>query len=492
MKLAVAASSLILLLAACTPRPPEGVRSPGGGGPEAPVAPEARDARIQVPKSAELAGAKLSEVADGPWVVRRTEGAAASGEPAIAGREGGLGFGKGALGSARPSAAPGVPAGTPSVEADAAAPDSLAAGEAPPPPPFVPLRAGLTDDNAEFEKFLEFLASWSDRKDVAHGIQHLDVRDRKWIRVANREGKPIPAARVVVVDERADEILSLARTYGDGRAPYYPHVRAREAPARTVEISYEEKPSLIVQASFGQARATSRWDGSGEELEVTLDVPKPVEDPIALDVLFLIDTTGSMGDEIDRIQASLLEVTRRLRSIEREFELRYAAVLYRDLGDEYVTKAHPFTADIEAFDRALRGIEAGGGGDMPESLNQGLAEAVGRAEWREGAARVIFLIADAPPHMDYAGDVPYGESLKAAVDRGIRIHAVAASGLDPRGTFVFRQIAQFARGKFIFIEYGSAAATAASHGVAGEARSNNLDDIIYERIRDEVAGWGRP
>ena len=164
-------------------------------------------------------------------------------------------------------------------------------------------------------------------------------------------------------------------------------------------------------------------------------------------------------------------------------------MLYRDRGDEYITRSLPFTSDVRAFSERLQGVSAGGGGDEPESVNQALAEAV-RANWRPGAAKVMFLVGDAPPHMDYQGDVPYGRSLKAAVAKGIRIHSVAASGLSPLGTLVWRQIAQFTRGKFIFIEYGSAAATAESHGVTGSYSSNNLDEIIYAQIRDELANWG--
>jgi hypothetical protein len=214
-------------------------------------------------------------------------------------------------------------------------------------------------------------------------------------------------------------------------------------------------------------------------------------DPFELDGMFLIDTTGSMGDEIASIKASLLKVTEQLRAMEREFQLRYGAVLFRDIGDEYVTATHAFTSDIEAFDRALASVKAQGGGDGPESVNQGLAQSIGGVEWREGAAKVVFLIGDAPPHMDYAGDTWYGESVRAAVGKGIRVHSVAASGLDGRGTLVWRQIAQFTRGKFIFIEYGSTAASAESHGVKGAVKSNNLEDILFEQIRDELARFGR-
>ena len=107
-------------------------------------------------------------------------------------------------------------------------------------------------------------------------------------------------------------------------------------------------------------------------------------------------------------------------------------------------------------------------------------------------AKVVFLVADAPPHMDYAGDTPYGESVRAAVAKGIRIHTVAASGIDDVGSLVFRQIAQYTRGKFVFIEYGGdVAKSAAAHGVAGAVKNDNLDDILFGQIREEVARWGR-
>ena len=113
-------------------------------------------------------------------------------------------------------------------------------------------------------------------------------------------------------------------------------------------------------------------------------------------------------------------------------------------------------------------------------------------QWQPHTAKVAFLIGDAPPHMDYKGDVLYGESALEAIARGIRVHAVAASGLDPLGSVVFRQIAQLTRGKFIFIEYGKdLAGSAAKHGVGGrDLGGNNLDAIIFNQIRDEITGWG--
>jgi hypothetical protein len=266
-------------------------------------------------------------------------------------------------------------------------------------------------------------------------------------------------------------------------------------PGRDLDIAGDApEGGWTVQASTPDgAVRTVQWDGQSEELDLVVDTAGlKVGAPVPVDVCFIIDTTGSMGDELARIKSTLLSVTDKLRADAAQgVDLRYGAVLYRDIGDEYVTRRHAFTTDLTGFDRALQSISAAGGGDGPESLNQGLAVGVAGMEWREGAARVAFVIADAPPHMDYQEEVTYGRAAAAAVHRGIRVHTVAASGLDDRGSYAFRQVAQLTRGQFIYIEYGSAAASAADHGVSAPAGSNNLDDIVYGRVRAEIDGWGR-
>merc|ERR1712136_1918 len=117
---------------------------------------------------------------------------------------------------------------------------------------------------------------------------------------------------------------------------------------------------------------------------------------------------------------TLVAVTSQLRA-SRPADLRYGAVAYRDRGDAFVTKTHPFTNDVAEFESALRGLRAAGGGDTPESLNQALATAVGGLSWRSGAAAVAFLVADAPPHMDYQESVTYAHASVVALSRGIRI-----------------------------------------------------------------------
>ena len=345
------------------------------------------------------------------------------------------------------------------------------------------LKAGTTDDNADYDKFLEFLAEWEAKPGMETRYQPLDVSNRRHVLVVDSDGDPVPGAVVTIVDADRDVVLTAARTYGDGRAPYYPNLSLAGGDSAPT--------NLLVEVRVGEFGSWVRWDDGSEELVLEVDDVAPVVDPVPLDVCFLIDTTGSMSDEIASIKASLLQVTAKLREQERPLDLRYGAVLYRDLGDEYITARYAFDPDVDAFDAALKSVKSGGGGDTPESLNQGLAEAVSADDWRPEAAKVVFLVADAPPHLDYEGDVWYGESLRAAVAKGVKVHSVAASGLDQVGTLIFRQIAQYTRGKFIFIEYGEKGASAAKHGVKGTVKSNNLEDILFEQIREEIDSYGR-
>lgn len=430
-------------------------------------------------------GAKIERSEAGGWIVRRAGASGSAGGPA--------GMPRRTRARPMPSGvsmpAP-APMGAPMAESEPMAldvayaaeesarkPASLAkrGGGASPAMQQPALRAGTTDDNAAFGEFLEFLDTWTDRPGVAGNHVPMDVSDRTFVKVVDGRGEPVPGARIAV--RSADESpLWYGTTYGDGQATFYPNLVDAEG-------------DLLVQAELDGRAASVHWDGRGETVQLVLDAP-PTQAAVDLDVVFVIDTTGSMSDEIDRIKATLLQVTERVRGLDREVDLRYGAVLYRDIGDAYLTQHTPLTHDVAAFDALLKTISAGGGGDGPESLNQGLAVAVDEMEWRDEAAKLMFVVADAPPHMDYQDDTTYAVASLRALADGIRIHTVAASGLDDFGSLVFRQTAQLTRGDFVFIEYGSSAASAADHGVTGPVANNNLDAILFRKIEDEVNGWG--
>src|SRR5207249_1532731 len=161
-----------------------------------------------------------------------------------------------------------------------------------------------------------------------------------------------------------------------------------------------------------------------------LDNLKTPDKPVKLDVLFLLDSTGSMGDEIGKLQSNILSVSGQIGSLPMHPDVRYGMVTYRDRGDAYITQVYQFTPDVSKFQAGLSAVTAGGGGDTPESLNAGLHDAIRAVEWRDDTTiKIVFLVADAPPHLDYPDDYDYAQEMVEATRHGIKIFALAASGL---------------------------------------------------------------
>ncbi|MBE1582967.1 VWA domain-containing protein [Nonomuraea angiospora] len=317
------------------------------------------------------------------------------------------------------------------------------------------LRAGSVDDNAAFTAYLDY------RKKFADGDQEVrdaDVSGRRIVTVTDRRGRPLFGATVQAGDQRA-------RTYADGRALIFGDGR--------------------ITVSYGGATAAA----TGHAPKVKLPVTAP-QGRARLQVLFLIDTTGSMGDEIGRLTASVDSVAARIAKLSAGPELELGMTLYRDKGDEYVTRTTDFTADVGTFREQLTAVRAEGGGDTPEDLNAALAEALAKPAWREDAVKLVFLIADAPPHLDYDGPDYLTEARRAA-ERGIKIEPIASSGLDDQGEYIYRQLAQLTMGRFTFLTYG---ADGVSPGDKTEHHVSEyavlaLDDLVVKLVADELKGF---
>ena len=344
------------------------------------------------------------------------------------------------------------------------------------------LKAGAVDDNERWDEYLTFQ---QDNANLIPESYRLDITERYIVEVTDKAGRPLPNARVGVAGD--DKLLLEGRTVSSGRVLFFPRTVQESEGVASFDVTVQYGGETIVK-SFPRKK-----HGADAPWQIQLDVEKQQE-KVQLDLLFCLDTTGSMGDEIRRVQATLLQITKQIRALESKPTVRYGMVLYRDRTDDYITRRFGFTSDVEAFDKALKQVAANGGGDAPEAMNMGLFAAVDQMPWAEDALRLVFLVADAPPHMDYADDVPYVKTLKSAVAKGIKIFPTAASGLDPQGTYVMRQIGQMTHARFLYIEYGAKGATAARHGVERPTTpkgSNNLDDIIVRIVRDELAEYTR-
>jgi len=185
---------------------------------------------------------------------------------------------------------------------------------------------------------------------------------------------------------------------------------------------------------------------------VQADKPAAAAGAPRIEVCFVLDTTGSMGGLIEGAKLKIWSIANQMVSAKPTPRLKIALIGYRDRGDEYVTRIYDLSEDIDAVYANLQKFEAGGGGDTPESVNQALHEAVAKVAWSadRGVLKIIFLVGDCPPHMDYPDDVKYPKTCEAAVKKDLIINTVQC-GNHGETTPVWQDIAGRAEGKFVAI-----------------------------------------
>ena len=214
-----------------------------------------------------------------------------------------------------------------------------------------------------------------------------------------------------------------------------------------------------------------------DPLDGPIDLPINANGQPVVDVVFVLDTTGSMSGLIQTAKDKIWSIATTMASAQPTPEIRIGLVAYRDRGDDYVTKTVGLSADLDTVYAALMDFQAGGGGDMPESVNAGLAAAVHGMSWsdREQAYQVIFLVGDAPPHVDYQDEPQYPQILAAAKDKGIVVNAIQCGEI-PATLTAWTQIANLGNGSFFQVEQaGSAVAYSTPYDAELATLSARLD-----------------
>lgn len=203
-----------------------------------------------------------------------------------------------------------------------------------------------------------------------------------------------------------------------------------------------------------------------------------------LDLMFVIDTTGSMGDELSYLQAELADVIDRVRqAVGQATKVRISVNFYRDAGDEYVVRPFAFTEDVDAAIEKLNLQSSDGGGDWPEAVDAALSDAIAGHEWSESAvARLCFIVLDAPPHEGAEVLADVQDSVEAAADRGVRIVPLAASGTDKPLEFLLRQMAIATGGTYTFLTNDSGIGGGHIEPTIGEFQVEILNDLLVRVI----------
>jgi Mg-chelatase subunit ChlD len=171
-----------------------------------------------------------------------------------------------------------------------------------------------------------------------------------------------------------------------------------------------------------------------------------------IEVCFVLDTTGSMGGLIEGAKQKVWSIANEILSTKPVPNLRIGLIGYRDRKDAYVTQVHDLSEDIDDIYAKLMKFQAQGGGDTPESVNQALHEAVTKIGWDKSkkVLKLVFLVGDAPPHMDYQDDVKYPAVCQQAAKKDLIVNTVQCGGMAST-TPIWKEIAKLAEGDYVAI-----------------------------------------
>ncbi len=204
-----------------------------------------------------------------------------------------------------------------------------------------------------------------------------------------------------------------------------------------------------------------------------------------VDLVFALDTTGSMAGLIEGAKTKIWSIASFVARAQPTPEVRVGLVAYRDVGDAYVTRVYDLDANLDRVYRRLLSFNADGGGDTPEHVARALHEAVHDMSWSpaaNNAVRLIYLVGDAPPHLDYQDGYDYVKAARAAAARGIQIHAIRC-GNDPDTATYWRKIASIGHGEFLTID---------QNGGMHERRTPYDEELarLHDELSDTVVGYG--
>jgi hypothetical protein len=207
-----------------------------------------------------------------------------------------------------------------------------------------------------------------------------------------------------------------------------------------------------------------------------------------MDIVFVIDSTGSMGGEIENVKSEVTSMAKEILAGKPTPDVRFGVVDYRDKGDDFRVRNIELTRDFDAVYKFINSIFAGGGGDGPESVNMGLETAVYKMAWDKdrNTAKMVFLLGDAPGH-EYDGEKGYKEIALRAKKDGITVNTIACRDWAEMLT-EWKDIAKITGGEFSTLKYKGVAVD-----TAGKSKTVVTDGSTTYVADEEIsaADWSK-
>lgn len=336
------------------------------------------------------------------------------------------------------------------------------------------LTAGEWDDLSAWERFNNLLNS-QEGDNGKRAWQFWNFHRLEVVVTAN--GKAVSDASVQLLAGK--QTVWNARTNTEGRAYVYAGLFERD----TANLGH-----YTVKVQSAQESKTTQKLEVPQQGSIKVDLGKGASISDQVDVMFVVDTTGSMEDELNYLEAELKDVVKRVSDEHaNQLGIRISANFYRDKYDDYIVKPYPFTTDINKVADQFSKQQAEGGGDFPEAVDQALRDAIHEHKWSEEArARLLFLVLDAPPHDDAQIIDEMKKLTEDAAEQGIRIIPVASSGVNVDTEYLMRFMAAATGGTYLFLTGDSGIGGDHLEPAVGEYEVKLLNDLLVEVINRYV------
>ncbi|RZJ67839.1 MAG: T9SS type A sorting domain-containing protein [Flavobacterium sp.] len=325
------------------------------------------------------------------------------------------------------------------------------------------LTAGEVNDFSKFEYWTDIA---SEVLAEQQSIWKMRPKYRYSVIAINEKSSPIVGNTFALIDESGNKIW-VAKTDNTGRAELWFNPTDSIAPPKKLTITDENGKIVVADAI---------------EFRVGINTVKLKADCISkpiVDVAFMVDATGSMGDEIKYLQAEVGDVIKRTRDQLGNADVSLASVFYRDNGDDYLVKAFDFSTDINSVKEFIDNQEADGGGDYPEAVTDALETSINALSWNPDAtSKLLFVLLDAPAHEDEKSIAKLQHLSRIAAEKGIRVVSVSASGIDKSAEYLMRSIALQTNGTYLFITNHS--------GIGNDHIEPTTDDYSVEMLNDLI------
>ncbi|MGB3313452.1 MAG: vWA domain-containing protein [Albidovulum sp.] len=331
--------------------------------------------------------------------------------------------------------------------------------------------AGDIDDALNLNAFSRYLS----RAGRETGLPKLGLSQPVLAQLVGVDGQPAPGARYTLRRPGAAEPFHSGYAGPDGRIAVFLGVLGTTA-LKSVEMRVFDGNG---QETTARTLRTGQWQ--------RVDLPFDADwQPDFLDLVLVVDTTGSMGDEIAFLNKELIGITRAAARTAPGLSVRYGLIAYRDHYDDYVVRNYGFTSKPSEMSGWLRGLRADGGGDYPEAAAAALKSGVG-LNWRRGKGeRILIHVADAPPHNKDAAT--YLGAAKRAAEKGVQVFTLGASGVADEAEYLMRQASVATGGRYMFLTDDSGVGNAHAEPTVSCYRVTRLAGLLTRILSTELTG----